>query len=305
MINQIICEIEMIKNDIKQVKDDQRKQKEDNLTNLREEIEKLRNEIKILMQQSISSLREETHAENENIRQSIVNHIESTKAQIRQEERNHFIMYQEEITNIKQDIQNLNISQENKVDKRDFINHTNEVQIQRNDDQNEKDIIRREVSQLKQIVNKINNFSFCVDTNSKTFGTNWKITEKLYSDGILNTPEFLNQIKKFKDFNIEIKYPSENFNHIYEQVLNLKRSHESNCTISIFVAKACHKYFKGNTEINSVIIDHSVTKIDEESFKGCSSLSNILIPSSVISIGNSAFEECSTLSNVLIPSLSK
>ena len=45
MINQIFCEIEMIKNDIKRMKDDsiqhienQRKQEEENTTNLREEI---------------------------------------------------------------------------------------------------------------------------------------------------------------------------------------------------------------------------------------------------------------------------
>lgn len=58
--------------------------------------------------------------------------------------------------------------------------------------------------------------------------------------------------------------------------------------------------FLDNTEVTSVEIPDSVTKIDSSAFEGCTSLTNIEIPDSVIQIGGYAFSGCSALTSIVI-----
>ena len=290
-INNIKIEIQQMKEAyLKSIEEQKQRDKikDENLANMKKEIEELRNEIKEIRQNDISNLKDQIQEENKNIQKTIQDLTASTEEQInhqKQEEQNHFNTIHEEIENIKQDILK-------KADNQDLIDTKKDLQIQQGKDQQEKSIIRDELLQLKQIVNKINNFIILLDTNSKSFGTNWKVTEYLHKNGMFNSDEFLNQINQFSEFNIEIKYPSDNFESIYEGALKLKKSHKSKLTISIFLTSPSNKYFKENKEINSVIFDSTITEIEEESFCVCSSLSNISIPSSVTCIGESTFEGC-------------
>jgi len=54
-------------------------------------------------------------------------------------------------------------------------------------------------------------------------------------------------------------------------------------------------------DVESIIVDPSVTKIGKFAFSGCSELTSIVIPSSVTSIGGYAFFRCKSLTNVVIP----
>ena len=59
--------------------------------------------------------------------------------------------------------------------------------------------------------------------------------------------------------------------------------------------------FKDCTELKSVIIPNTITKIVKAVFFNCSSLKNVTIPDSVTEIGDGAFSFCWNLTNVTIP----
>ena len=52
------------------------------------------------------------------------------------------------------------------------------------------------------------------------------------------------------------------------------------------------------SDLKSIILPNSVTRIGKSAFYGCSSLTNITIPNSVTTIGSSAFDECSKLKEI-------
>jgi len=54
-------------------------------------------------------------------------------------------------------------------------------------------------------------------------------------------------------------------------------------------------------DVESIIVDPSVTEIGKNAFYGCSKLTSIEIPSSVTSVGAYAFDRCQSLTNVVIP----
>ena len=56
-----------------------------------------------------------------------------------------------------------------------------------------------------------------------------------------------------------------------------------------------------NSDITSVVIPNSVTRIKEHAFYGCSSLTSIIIPNSVTEIEEYAFYGCSSLTSIIIP----
>jgi hypothetical protein len=59
--------------------------------------------------------------------------------------------------------------------------------------------------------------------------------------------------------------------------------------------------FGGCSNLTSVIINDSVTKIGFSAFKYCTSLTSVTIPNSVTSIGENTFYKCSSLTSVMIP----
>ena len=60
--------------------------------------------------------------------------------------------------------------------------------------------------------------------------------------------------------------------------------------------------FSSCTNLHSVTLPNSITKISEDSFSNCTNLENIIIPNSVTSIEANAFKGCKNLTNVIIPS---
>ena len=61
------------------------------------------------------------------------------------------------------------------------------------------------------------------------------------------------------------------------------------------------KAFVDCSNLKSIILPNSVTRIRMGAFAGCSSLTNITIPNSVTTIGVSAFNGCSSLTDITIP----
>lgn len=59
--------------------------------------------------------------------------------------------------------------------------------------------------------------------------------------------------------------------------------------------------FKSNTELTSVTISDSVTKIYDEAFYGCTNLASLIIGESVTEIGKYAFYSCRALPSLNIP----
>lgn len=53
--------------------------------------------------------------------------------------------------------------------------------------------------------------------------------------------------------------------------------------------------------LTSIVIPHTVTKIDYSAFWGCSNLTSIHIPNTVTTIEGGAFSHCSSLSSIIIP----
>ncbi|MBR6417163.1 MAG: leucine-rich repeat protein [Bacteroidales bacterium] len=59
-------------------------------------------------------------------------------------------------------------------------------------------------------------------------------------------------------------------------------------------------FFKGNDELESVIIPEGFTRILKGSFEGCSSLTSVTIPASVKLIEENAFAGCNSLKSVIL-----
>jgi len=55
------------------------------------------------------------------------------------------------------------------------------------------------------------------------------------------------------------------------------------------------------SDLKSIILPNSVTRIGKSAFYGCSSLTNITIPNSVTTIKSYTFSGCSSLTNITIP----
>lgn len=139
-------------------------------------------------------------------------------------------------------------------------------------------------------------------------GITTSATEMLYQNNALNSKSFHILIKSFPEFEIQIKYPSLNFDGIYNDIENLKNAKIGNIFISILISgvQITDKKFKNNKSIDSLIFDYSVKVINGSnysgSFQGCTSLKYVEIPTSVVSIDPFAFRECSSLEEIVIPS---
>ena len=319
MLDQLICQFNLMKDEINEIKkssqrnlDQERQLIDEKSSNLQNEIEELKKEINQITRNNIPDLTQNISQIKREISQITQNNIPDLNQNITQikremsdhktQEKNNDLNLQEEITQIKDEVVKLKDDQEKKADKESVIDLEGSQQAFQEKYEEEKVTIKDDLLKLKEKINKINKFVFLLDTNKTIFGTTWKVTKVLHDEGILRTREFQEQLSEFSHFNVEIEYPSDEFEAIYSEVLSLKRSGTTELTISIFVTGSTNKYFQENDEINSLKFDSSITEIEESSFARCSSLSSVSIPSSVTSIGYFAFYGCSSLSSVSIPS---
>lgn len=136
------------------------------------------------------------------------------------------------------------------------------------------------------------------------------VTSILFNYNSLNSTDFKNMMNEFGDFCIEIKYPSESFQEIYDCILKIRNSYpdKNKIKMAIFITgiSETDQNFHGDKNISYITLDSTITKIKsderEGSFEGCISLVDISIPSSVTSIEDHAFEGCISLKRISIPS---
>lgn len=151
-------------------------------------------------------------------------------------------------------------------------------------------------------------------------------TDIITKNKLFENTEFNEIMMQFHRIIFEINYPSDSFDAIYNNVLDVKRSFDSNnIFIGIYISGfyGAENKFIDNKNISYVSIDpfvksigsffncslleqikipSSVNEIGDCSFKSCTSLKQITIPSSITKIGDNAFDECSSLMQIIIPS---
>lgn len=95
---------------------------------------------------------------------------------------------------------------------------------------------------------------------------------------MLKSNEVTDHINGFKDFHFEIKYPSNNFDDIYDQIVEIKHSKQDKVKILIVISKIDSKFYKSK-EINHITFDISnnieFDEFDMKFDKDCSSLESI------------------------------
>ena len=132
-----------------------------------------------------------------------------------------------------------------------------------------------------------------------------KNTNFLHMYNSLTSPDFVDILSYFDEIMIEIEFPSNDFESIYNSVLEIKKGKMEKIQIKIVISIITSIKKDAFIECNSfteVSIPSSVTSIEENAFKGCSSLVKVIIPSSVIEIKEGAFCDCSSLTEFVIPS---
>lgn len=138
-------------------------------------------------------------------------------------------------------------------------------------------------------------------------GKNIKINssdiETLYSEGTLSTEDFLTKLKGYLAISIEIIYPTNNFESIFNIINRIKKQNFPSMKVTIIFTglKKINSKFEKSDIINCVVIRSDVEEIGDKAFNGCNSLEEIVIPDSVTSIGFQAFNCCSSLKNFNLP----
>lgn len=143
----------------------------------------------------------------------------------------------------------------------------------------------------------------CEQTNTKLKQLFIKSSQTIlfYSNYTFNSKSIGQMLNFFDDVSIELTYPSQNFDSIYQVISNLKGKEVQKMKIIIIVSdtKEIGDRFQYNDKINSVIIQPSVKILSDYSFFTCTSLAQVMIPASVTRIGPHAFDKCSSLTQVL------
>lgn len=149
---------------------------------------------------------------------------------------------------------------------------------------------------LKQTLSNTQSKSLTIPTNK---------TILLFANEDFYSPEFISILNFFDKILIEFKYPSNIFEQILNSISNLMNSKiAEKIKIRIVIAKTdkIKDYIQNVKMPISIVIDQSVSEIDECAFNRCSSLTEISIPSSIKKIGSYAFSGCSKITRIAIPS---
>ena len=143
----------------------------------------------------------------------------------------------------------------------------------------------------------------CFFQQKSTIALSYQLIELINEHKLFESPEFHNLLKSFNKLLIDLKYPTNSFDSIYTQVLNLKEKNNDHLRINIIInsLNKTDMKFRNDENIYSVVIGNDVTELSG-TFFGCSSLNKIKISSSLTSIGGSTFEDCTLLSKISIPS---
>lgn len=134
---------------------------------------------------------------------------------------------------------------------------------------------------------------------------NCDIIDMLHENKSLYSGDLANIISKFDNFYVEIQYPSDNYDSVYNYFSNLKkRIHQLKISIYFEGKNQTDRKFKDNNEISMIKIGPSVTHIlgglHNGSFENCKSLEKVVISNSVKTIGGGAFSSCSNLKQLVI-----
>ncbi|KAK8890731.1 hypothetical protein M9Y10_035516 [Tritrichomonas musculus] len=117
--------------------------------------------------------------------------------------------------------------------------------------------------------------------------------------------DFSEYLKKFNEIIIEIKYPSDEFENIYNSVMKLRDQFKNNrpIMISILITEIPNvkNIFSKNNNVNYIKIDSSVQSIPFHYFFKCHELIDVSISNSVSTIERGAFCECSKLKFLSLP----
>ena len=286
MLDQLICQFNLMKDEINEIKkssqrnlDQERRLIDEKSSNLQNEIEELKKEINQItrndipdLTQNISQIKREISQITRNDIPDLTQNITEIKREMsdhKTQEKNNDLNLQKEITQIKDEVVKLKDDQEKKADKESVIDLEGSQQAFQEKYEEEKVTIKDDLLKLKEKINKINKFVSLLDTNKTIFGTTWKVTKVLHDEGILRTREFQEQLSEFSHFNVEIEYPSDEFEAIYSEVLSLKRSGKTELTISIFVTGSTNNYFKENNEKEQEIINDYFYCCEETAVLSC------------------------------------
>lgn len=122
------------------------------------------------------------------------------------------------------------------------------------------------------------------------------VIEMLYENYSLESTEFVNLINNFENIYFEVQYPTENYEPIYDLLLNIKEKNNLNFKIlvSIQLDEQENKIFQYNKFINAVKLDSSINN-PKVSFEGCTSIEEVIIKPSIKNLSDDTFKGCSNI----------
>lgn len=132
------------------------------------------------------------------------------------------------------------------------------------------------------------------------------ITDKFKGKVDLSSPNFTKLLNNFTMAIIELKYPSQHFQSMYDQLLRAQTKNVKICAFISGITKTDMK-FREDKNIYSIVLDNTVTAVsggdsgNRGSFNKCSSLTNITLSDTVTTIGSFSFGDCSSLIKIFIP----
>lgn len=112
--------------------------------------------------------------------------------------------------------------------------------------------------------------------------------------------KIINVLNLILEVTIEIAYPSESFDQIFEYVKNIQEKVKSiDICIIVYDFTGLKEYLKNKKKVVSLIFDSSLNEIPKEAFCCTTSIKKITIPSSMKAIRSCAFKNCESLEEII------